>query len=186
MRYFHRLSSNINVAALLHAIARQPGLWNTHRFRTTYPNTPHSDVDDIWLRFSDETKCDTTSTVIGDDFPVWHEAAAALPQARQVVLDLMRAVDAYALDRCLITRLRPGGRIPEHADNDGSYVNDRDRSRYHVVLQGLPGSLYHCGDETVQMLTGEVWWFNALVKHSVENNSADDRIHLLVDLRVWP
>jgi hypothetical protein len=55
--------------------------------------------------------------------------------------------------------------------------------RFHVVLQGLPGSLYHCGDEVVQMRTGTVWWFQHREVHSVENNSADDRIHLLVDFR---
>jgi hypothetical protein len=28
-----------------------------------------------------------------------------------------------------------------------------------------------------------VWWFQHREVHSVENNSADDRIHLLVDFR---
>jgi hypothetical protein len=51
------------------------------------------------------------------------------------------------------------------------------------VLQGLPGSLYHCGDETVTMLTGSVWWFQHREIHSVENNAAGDRVHLLVDFR---
>jgi hypothetical protein len=186
MRYFHRVASGVNVASLAHAVARQPWLWNQHRFRTTFPNTPHVDVDDIWLRFSDPEKCDTTSNVIGDDNPIWHDAARSLPQAKPLILDLMRAVDAYALDRVLITRLAPGGRILPHADKDGSYVNTQDRSRYHVVLQGLPGSLYKCGDETVEMLTGDIYWFDAHSVHEVLNNSVGDRVHLLVDVRIYP
>lgn len=186
MRNFYRLAQGVDVQPLMHAVARQPWLWNQNTFRTKFPNTPHGEVDDIWLRFSDASKCDTTSTVIGDDNPVWHSAAAALPQAKQIGLNVMRAVDGYALDRTLITRLVPGGRIMPHADKDGAYVDDLSRSRYHVVLQGLPGSSYTCGDETVDMLTGEVWWFNPHLVHSIFNGSNDDRVHLLLDVRVWP
>lgn len=169
----------------MNALTRQPDLWNQNKFRTSFPNTPHVDVDDILIRFSDPAKCDTTSNVIGDDTPIWHEAAHKLPQVKPIVLDLMRRVDAYELGRVLITRLPPGGRILPHVDNDGSYVRTADRVRYHVVLQGLPGSLYRTGDETVCMRTGECWLFNPLLEHEVLNNSTDDRVHLLVDVRVW-
>lgn len=169
----------------LHALARQPELWNENTFRTTFPNTPHVDVDDIWLRFSDPSNCDTTSHVIGDDKPIWYPAAQAIPQVKPIILDLMRFVDAYELGRVLITRIPPGGRILAHTDDAGDYVMTKDRVRYHVVIQGLPGSLYRTGDETVNMLTGEVWFFNPLLEHEVLNNSVDDRIHLLVDVRVW-
>ena len=36
----------------------------------------------------------------------------------------------------------------------------------------------------VNMLTGEIWWFNNQAEHEIINNSADDRIHLIVDIRV--
>lgn len=183
MRHFHRVAQGVDVQPLLHSLTRQPHLWNANTFRTTFPNTPHADVDDILLRFSDTENCDTTGKVIGDDYPVFHHAWHALPEARPIILDLMRWTKAYELGRVLISRLKPGGQILAHADNDGSYVNTDDRARYHVVLQGLPGSLYHTGNETVCMQTGEVWWFNAHEVHAVENNSADDRIHLLVDVR---
>jgi hypothetical protein len=73
-----------------------------------------------------------------------------------------------------------------HADTEGTYVQEGSIMRYHVVVRGEPGSLFRCGDETVNMRTGEVWAFNALLEHEVMNNSADDRIHLLVDCRIWP
>jgi len=186
MMNFYRLAEGVDVVPLMHAVARQPDLWNANTFRTTFPNTPHGDVDDIWLRFSDPAKCSTVGTVIGDDTPVWHDAAKRLPQAKPIILDLMRRVDAYELGRVLITKLRPGGRILPHADTDGSYVNTNDRFRYHVVLQGLPGSLYRTGNETVCMRTGEVWWFNPTLEHEILNNSVDDRVHLLVDVRIYP
>jgi len=33
------------------------------------------------------------------------------------------------------------------------------------------------------MATGQVWWFQHRALHSVENGSADDRIHLMIDIR---
>jgi quercetin dioxygenase-like cupin family protein len=188
MKHFQHIASGVDTIPLLHALQRHPHLWNTHRFRTTFENTPHSAVDDIWLRFSDPTiaKDGDTAAVMADGNCVWHHAASVLPQARVIILDLMRRVEAYELNRVVITRLAPGARILPHADNEGAYVHDPHRARYHVVLQGLPGSIYRTGDETVTMKTGEVWWFNALVEHEVLNNSADDRIHMLVDVRTMP
>lgn len=186
MRFHFKLAEGVDVRPLALALFRQPELWNEHRFRTTFANTPHADVDDIWLRFSDPELCTTTGNVIGDDRPVWFPAAWKLPEAKPIILDLMRRADAWQLDRVLVTRLRPGGRILPHADKDGDYVQEPDRVRFHVVVQGLPGSLYITGGETVQMRTGEVWAFNAHEIHEVQNNSADDRIHLLVDVRTWP
>jgi hypothetical protein len=185
MKQFLRIAQGVDTMPMLHALQRRPQLWNADRFRTTYPGTPHSEIDDILIRFSDPEKCNTVSTVIGDDKPIWHPAAAVLPW-KPIVRALMDRVGAYQLDRLLVTRLKPGGRIAPHADDQGEYVNDPERERYHVVLQGLPGSLYHNGDETACMLTGEVWMFEPLLVHSIENNSADDRIHLIVDLKLIP
>lgn len=188
MRHFQLLANNVDVLPLTHAVQRQPGLFNVHRFRTTFENTPHGEADDILLRFSDPSiaRDGDTAAVMADGNCIWHPAAAALPQARPIILDLMRRVEAYELNRVIITRLRPGGRILPHADNVGTYVHDPHRARYHIVLQGLPGSLYNCGEEVVTMLTGSVWHFDALTEHSVTNNSADDRIHLLADMRLMP
>lgn len=189
MRNFHCIARDVPVMPLLHQVVRNPHLWNQNNFRTTFPNTPHVDVDDIWLRFSDPEKCVTTTKVIGDDKPVWYPAAQTLSEAKPLIRWLMHHVNAYELGRVLISRVKPGGRILPHRDNDGEYVLTPDIARYHVALQGLPGSLYMCGEEgereTVTMRTGEVWWFNAHAEHSIVNNSEDDRIHLLVDVRTW-
>lgn len=188
MRNFHKLCEGVPVFSALHQIQKAPQLWGQNNFRTSYENTPHVDVDDIWIRFSALEKCydpKVIGEVIEDQAPVWYPAKHVLTEIKTLVLNLGRVVDAYEVGRVLVTRIKPGGRILPHADTDGAYVNAGDIARYHIVLQGLPGSIFRCGEEQVQMLTGEVWWFKADEVHEVLNSSADDRIHLIADFRCW-
>lgn len=187
MRNFFKLAEGVNVLPVLNQLAWQPDLWNQNPFRSQFEGTPHVDVEDILLRFSGpETLQKGVEAFQDDGRPVWYPGMGKLQAIKPLVLDLMRFTNAYELDRLIVTRVNPGGRILPHSDNVGDYVNAGDIARYHIVLQGLPGSLFHCGDETVNMRTGEIWWFNAFDLHSVENNSKEDRIHLLVDMRIMP
>lgn len=176
MRYFYRLTSGVVVLPLMDALMRNPRLWNEDDLRTTFEGTPHVDADDILLRFGEAD---------GDSLEAWDRPALrSLPGAKQMALDVMGLVRGSRLGRVVVTRLEPGAQILPHADVKGKYAGYY--SRYHVVLQGLPGSLFTCGDETVNMVTGDVYWFDASAEHSVKNNSADDRVHMLVDVRIDP
>lgn len=159
---------------LMNAIMRQPELWNQDMCRTTFDGTPHSEVDDIILRFGG---------LDGDDLQCYDRSIMTkLPGAKQHALRLLYALGGSQLGRVVITRLQPGHKILPHADTMGEYA--KFYSRYHIVLQGFPGSLFTCGDETVNMLSGETWWFDPSAEHSVKNNSQDDRVHMLVDIRI--
>jgi quercetin dioxygenase-like cupin family protein len=80
----------------------------------------------------------------------------------------------------MINKLKAGGRIYPHADTP---VHAEYWDRFHIVLQSQPGSNFRCDDEWVNMETGDVWWFNNRLEHEVVNNSDDDRIHLVCDIR---
>lgn len=193
MRNFYRLAENVPMLTLQHQLAKAKHLWNENKFRTTYQGTPHVDVDDIWVRFSSLEKCypkdageeGLTNEVMEDTGAVWYPAKEALSEIRDLSLNIGRLVNGYSLERVLITRIKPGGQILPHADTGGAYVQLPDISRYHAVIQGAPGSWFRCGQEKVQMLTGEVWWFDAGEEHEVLNSSEMDRIHLIVDWRCW-
>lgn len=185
MNNFQKIADGIDTVPALLALKQNADLWDKRKWRTTYVGTPHGDVSDIWLRFNDEevTAAASVDPTKMDDKQEWYPEWHLFPQLRPMIFGLMNRVNAYELGRLVITRLKPGGRILPHADTMGDYANSEDGARYHIVLQGLPGSLFRAGDETVNMLTGEVWWFNHLAEHEVVNNSADDRIHLLIDTR---
>lgn len=178
MRYFYQVASGAVVVSLMEQIARHPELWDANKTRTTFEGTPHADVSDILLRFGK-----LAGDGIGDDLEAIDlPAMTTLRNARQIALGVMQLVGGTRLGRVVVTKLEPGKKILPHADVRGAYASYY--TRYHVVLLGLPGSLFTCGDETVSMLTGEVWWFSAKDEHSLANNSKDDRVHMLVDVRV--
>lgn len=186
MQYFFRLVEGIRVLPLMAAIARQPKLWNSDNCRREFAETPHAATDDILLRFTDTGPNGTLRNSVSNyadclemiDRPVM----AQLPDVKSEILNIMRLVNGSRLGRVIVTRLGSGKKILPHSDVLGEY--SKYYTRYHLVLQGMPGSMFNCGDETVNMLTGELWWFDASSEHSVINNSKDDRIHMLIDVRV--
>lgn len=196
MRHFHLLAEGVNVAPLLDAVVRQKELWNQYTLRTTHPHSPHTQVDDIWLRFNDltpylkhkegveagggEYDMNAVAGVLDEHESICYPAWFKLPGAQQIIFDLMRRVEGVRLGRVLITRLAPGNVIAPHVDG-GSHAEYYER--YHVLLKNRPGSIFRCGVEKLYMKPGEVWWFDNGVEHEVYNHSDDDRITMIVDIR---
>jgi len=184
MNHMVKLAQGIDTAPLLLAIARQPKLWNRHRMRKDYAESPHAQMDDIWLRFNDEKpfkeKDDFTDISEQHDsvfYPEWY----ALPQARPIVFGLMTRVEGTRLGGILITRIPPGGRILPHAD-DSWHVRHYNTKIY-VVLQSNPQCINRVEDERVAMAPGEAWYFDNTKEHDVVNDGPDDRISLIVSIR---
>lgn len=197
MKNFLRLAEGLDITPLRLAIARRSDLWAEDTFLRHYPQGPFEDVETIFLRFPERVVFDDADVAEQErkialykanqlpgydqqesiDYPAY----ALFPQAREIVLALMTRVAGVRLGRVMINKVRAGGRIFPHADcpEHANYWNNR----LHVVLQSLPGNDFRCEDEHVHMRAGEVWWFDNRLDHEVVNNSADDRIHLVVDIR---
>lgn len=191
MRNFYRIAAGIDISAINISICSQPELWNKHTLRTQTEGTPHREIDDIWLRMNDLEKCiqaNEDNTFVDHRESINYPAMYKIYGVKELILTLMTAVKGERLGRCFISRMAPGKRIYPHKDigDDLSmyYDNEPYYSRFHIVLQGLPGSIFNAGDESVQMRTGEIWWFDGSQEHEVINNSADDRIHIVCDIKV--
>jgi hypothetical protein len=191
MRNFFLLASGINVLPLALALRTHEHLWNQNTLRTRTPGSPHRQLDDIWLRMNDLTKCRQADVdpgpIVDHRECINYPALTELPEARSLIMMLMATVGAARVGRCLLSRMAPGRRILPHKDIGDDltmyYDNEPYYRRFHIVIQGMPGSLFRCVEETVTMQTGEIWWFRNDLDHEVENNSADDRIHLVADLK---
>lgn len=186
MRNFLRIGQGTDVMPLLAAIARKPELWKVDTYLRDYPQGPFGDIDSIILRFPKKiiaaTAEDAEQHIASID---QHESLdtpsfAFLPEARPLIMGLMSYVGATRLGRVIINRIRPGGRITPHCD---THDHAEYYERHHIVLQSAPGVDFRCEEEHVYMGVGETWWFNNALEHEVINNSANDRIHLIVDVR---
>jgi len=178
MNNFYKLAENMDINPLMLALKSNSDLWNENKLRTEHEGTAHSQVSDIWLRFNEVIG--VGESVIDDKECVNYAAIYRLPDARNLILWLMGRVGGERLGRCLITELKPGKKILPHVDM-GAPAEYYER--YHVVLSGHKGSIFRAGDEQVTMLTGEVWWFDNKQEHEIINNSAEDRIHMIIDIR---
>lgn len=177
MKNFRLLQTGLDTVPAALQLSTSHALWNQNDLRTTHPESPHQSSDDIWIRFNDY---DEGAEVVDDCECVNYPAFWKLTEVRKLMFMLMGRVGGERLGRCVITKLAPGETIEPHEDMGApaSYYE-----RFHIVLQGLPGSMFKCGGEQVQMLTGDVWWFDNTETHEVINNSADDRIHIIIDIR---
>lgn len=184
MLHFQKIRSGWDVSLALNAIMLNPQLWNLNIIRTSPDTKHHVEVDDILLRFNHLDQ--SVLNIVNSKDCVNLEAFTLLPQLRPLIFGLMSLVEGEQLGRVMITRLRPGGKIHPHSDavsEVGSYSSFY--TRYHIVLSGHEGSMFRAEEEVVCMRTGEVWWFDHNTTHEVLNNSMEDRIHLIVDIRTF-
>lgn len=186
MRNFLLLAQNIDVTPLVLAIRRRPDLWKEDTYLRDYPQGPFKQIESIMLRFpvkgvyETEAELQNHLSTYDQHENIDYPAYAVLPEARPIVMALMARVGGERLGRVMINKIAPGGRIFPHADTP---AHTEYYSRFHVVLQSQPGVQFRAGDEQVYMATGEAWWFDSKQEHEVINNSAGDRIHMIIDIR---
>lgn len=186
MRNFHRVATGIDVLPLMLAIKRRPDLWKEDTYLRDYPQGPFKNIESIMLRFPTKGVYETEEELKNHlstydqhesiDYPPYK----TLHEARPLVMGLMSRVEGERLGRVMINKISPGGVIYPHRDTPS---HAEYYSRFHIVLQSQPGVVFRAGEENVYMATGEVWWFDNSQEHEVINNSADDRIHMIVDIR---
>lgn len=179
MKNFLKLADNVDITTLMAQLQRQPDLWNENTLRTKHPGTVHSQVSDIWVWFN-ELHTQSDNLVINDREVIPYRAWHCLPALRPIIFALMRQVEAVRLGRVVITRLPSGKDVSPHKDMGAAAEYFQ---RYQIALQCLPGNIFTIDDEKISFRTGEVWQINNRETHSVLNNSSDDRIVCIVDLR---
>lgn len=182
MRNFLCLGGGINVLPLAVEILRQEHLWREDTYLRDYPQGPFQDVETIFLRFPPASVTELERSKKDPHECVWMDGALHLPAARPLIFALMNQIQGERLGRVMINRIRPGGRIFPHADTQ-EHAEYWDR--FHYVVASSPGVLFRCGTEQINMAAGQLWWFQNALEHEVVNNSAQDRIHLIIDVRTF-
>lgn len=182
---FERVPVDFDVNPLLGQLEEHPELWNENPERKYAPDTPHAEMSDIWLRFRPKAELTERKHYGEPHIPVWYPARRFLPAAEAICLNLMAQFRAVQLGGVLITKIPPGGRILPHNDR-GRWHPEFFNGKAYVPVKSNAGCLNICEKDVINMKAGECWTFNNLKEHSVENNGTEDRITLIVCMRVEP
>lgn len=183
---------SVDPTKLLMQIKQNPELWKEDTYLRDYPQGPFGEIESIMLRFPEKRVFEQEEELekykqglshFDQHESIDYPAYTVLNEARSLVMGLMAYVQGERLGRVMINKIAPGGRIYPHADTP---EHTNYYTRFHIVLQSAPGCLFRADDEQVDMRTGDVFWFNNKLEHEVINNSAFDRISMVVDIKVKP
>lgn len=183
MGSFFKVAEGLEVAPLREALLAKPHLFGQKTLRADAPDSPHTQMQDIWVRYNDDhgyLQAGDFSRFSDEHDSVWYPVALEIPEVMGVVFSLMRLVNGERLGGVLITRLPPGGRIEKHIDEGwhAGYYH-----KFFVPLVNAPGALFRFEDGDIAPAEGEAWFFDNSVPHWVENGSDQDRIALIVCIK---
>lgn len=180
---FEKFPLPIDITPLLEQLEAHPELWDEHPERKDWEGSPHAAMSDIWVRFRPKSELIERKHAAEPHIPAWYPSRKALPQVEKIALDLMAYFRAVQLGGVLITKIPPGKCIEPHHDR-GRWHPEFFNCKIYIPLQSNEGCLNRCENDAINMKAGEVWSFDNLKVHSVENNGTEDRITLIISMRV--
>lgn len=167
------ITNGCDVGPLLWALQANPQLWNQHRARTESPDSPHHQVDDIWVRYAAPEE----AHLGGPHESVWYPTAAPiLAEVQAIVYPLMHMMRGDRLGGVLITRIRPGRKCLPHRDS--GWHADTFR-KIAVQVQSSPGQVFHVEQQRLEPRPGDVYEFVNSFEHWVDNPTEHDRITMI-------
>jgi hypothetical protein len=181
----HKILSGVIVEPLMEQINEHPELWDQNTLRTSfYPNSPHREVSDIWLRYRsmDEFDIEHPEDFASEHKSVWYPAEVALSCAWSLIEPICRIVDAEELGGVLITKIPPGKQVYPHNDA-GPWHPEYYASKYLLLLQSAPGQVFSFEGEQHEGETGDLFIFDNRHPHWVVNKSDVDRVSLILAIK---
>lgn len=170
-----------DVYMLVTELARHPDLWNEFDLRTNHPQSPHREMDDIFVRYNAPKNFGGDRHAFNEPHDaVWWPAIEKLPSVLKLVWDLMREVEGERLGMVLITRQPPGTTCYPHVDT-GWHAGHYDK--YAIQLQAAPGQSFHVGERKLETRAGDCFWFDNSKTHYVLNPTDQGRMTMIVCIR---
>lgn len=168
-----KIGQGMNVTPLLWALQANPQLWNEHSQRTKPAESPHREVDDVWVRYA------AAPITAEPHESVWYASAEVLP-VREIVFPLMAMLDGERLGGVLITRIKAGHSCYPHVD-EGWHA--RYYAKVAVQIQSAPGQMFCFEGERLETKPGDIYTFDNSFTHWVTNDTEHDRITLIACIK---
>jgi hypothetical protein len=181
------LHHGVHVLPLIQQLDAAPELWDQNVFRTERPgygiNTnPHQRISDIIVRFNDWANWTGDRAAFNEEHEsVWWAAYDKLPYLQPLVFDLMRKFYAERLGMVLITRIPPHCNVAKHVD---AGWHAKHYLKFAVQIKSAPGQAFCYDGYRVETAPGDLFAFDNSKEHWVENPTDQERITLIVCLRL--
>jgi Aspartyl/Asparaginyl beta-hydroxylase len=186
MQHFQKIASGLDIAPVREQLDAHPELWNQNDWRKTRPDSPHTGMTDIWVRYNDIERLDLGNPAKFNEehVPVWYPAWDKLTALKPLVFELMARVYGEMLGGILITRIPPGATLAPHVDH-GWHVEQYDK--FYLSIESAPGANFFCRHDGVTEALcpepGDIWLFDNRREHWVENTSDKERITVIICIR---
>lgn len=155
-----------------------PSVWNGRRERTAFYSSPHSQVDDIWVRYRDFSEYDGRPEFFSEPHEsVWYPVMSKIPAAWSLSRKIMRHMGCKTLGGVLITRIPPGGKVDWHTD--GGW-HAREYRKIACQVMGNQDQAFQFEGEEFRANPGDLYEFRNEFSHRVVNESDSPRITLIV------
>lgn len=177
MKNILTIARGINIFPLLLELQRQPQLWNRNTARTESSESPHREVDDIWVRFGrgEHVSAETPHE------SYWLDSADLLPEAKTHSRVIMGLVRGDALGGILITRIPPGRKVHPHRDLQW-HAKEYDKFALQIESHQQQAFCFEEGQHITA--PGDLYWFNNQETHWVLNDSPIARITMIVCVKL--
>jgi hypothetical protein len=109
----------------------------------------------------------------------FHVDAALDDAAWEIARQIVDRVGAGHVAKLMLAKLLAGGKVLPHRDTGDCLLQVH---RVHVPLRTNPLVRFTVGESGIRMHPGEVVEINNSLIHSVDNPSAEDRVHLICDV----
>lgn len=172
-----RIGLTVDVESLRAQLESKSFLWDKNKARRMGPESPHREMTDIWIRANPHP---TGGDYTREHDSTWFSAFYDLPACRQIIFDVMAAVDGERLGDILITKLPPGKQIYPHAD-DGWHA--KYYKKFYIPIKNEPGAIFGFEDGDINPEIGDVWYFENDKLHWVRNDTDTDRIAMIICIR---
>lgn len=172
----------LDVSELTRQLKTHPELWDEFDLRTNHPESPHRELSDIFVRYNARENFTGDRHAFNERHDaVWWPSVQKLPAAKAIVFDLMRYVGATQLGMVLITRIPAGKQCYAHVDI-GHHA--RFYQKIAVQISSAPDQAFYVEGDSFSAAPGEAYCFDNSRTHRVVNNSTEDRITMIVCMRL--
>jgi quercetin dioxygenase-like cupin family protein len=175
---FQLLAEGLDAQPALDALSHHPALWDVMTERQDFPGSPHAATRCIVVRGPTELTPEAAFNEIPavPYMPAFQLLSGAIAPLIGELAFRAAIAGGDPFGRVMVVELAPHAHVSAHRD-EGAYA--KHYSRFHIVLSGE--CAFTCGEDTVRMSPGEIWWFDHRQVHEVWNPKAEPRIHLIVD-----